>query len=64
MDRERWMTTEEVAHLLGVTRQTISRWIREGRLPARAIASGPRVIYRIRYSAFIEFVRRYVRDSD
>jgi excisionase family DNA binding protein len=56
------MTTEEVAQLLGVTRQTVSRWIREGRLPARAIESGPRVIYRIRYDAFVAFVRRYVRD--
>ena len=54
----------EVARRNGVTRQTVSRWVREGRLPARAIESGPRVIYRIRYSAFIEFVRRYVRDSE
>lgn len=64
MASDRWMTTEEVAQLLGVTRQTVSRWIREGRMPARAIESGPRVIYRIRYSGFVAFVRRYVRDMD
>jgi excisionase family DNA binding protein len=58
------MTTEEVAQLLGVTRQTVSRWIREGRLGARAIQSGSRVIYRIRYSSFVAFVKRYVRDTD
>ncbi len=58
------MTTEEVAQIVGVTRQTVSRWIREGRLQARAIQSGPRVIYRIRYSAFLAFVRRYVRDME
>ena len=58
------MTTEEVAQLVGVTRQTVSRWIRENRLQARAIQSGPRVIYRIRYSWFLAFVRRYVRDME
>lgn len=58
------MTTEEVAQQLGVTRQTVSRWIREGRLGARAIQSGPRVINRIGYRSFVAFVRRYVRDTD
>jgi excisionase family DNA binding protein len=57
------MTTEEVAQLVGVTRQTVARWVREGRISARKIGSGPRVIYRIRYSAFLAIVRRYVRDD-
>jgi excisionase family DNA binding protein len=65
-ERERWMSTTEIAALLGVERQTVSRWIRQNRLHARAIVgpSGEKVVYRVRYSDFMEFVRRYVRDND
>lgn len=64
MRNDRWMTTDEVAQLVGVTRQTVARWCRQGRIAARAIESGPRVIYRIRYSAFVDFVRRYIHDAE
>lgn len=62
---DRFIGSGEAARLIGVERQTISRWIREGRLKARAIVgpSGTKVVYRIRYSDFIEFVRRYVREE-
>ena len=67
------MSTAEVAQKLGVARQTVSRWIRAGRLRAVRIAVGaPRseeglrratAIYRIRPSAFAAFVKEYVRDE-
>lgn len=56
------MTTSQIADALGVSRQTVSRWIREGRLAATAIAVGPRPIYRVRESDFLAFVRRYVQE--
>jgi excisionase family DNA binding protein len=58
----RWMTTEEAAGAIGVRRQTVARWIREGRLPARRIQVGRRAIYRIDRRDLAAFVRRYVRD--
>ena len=74
MTDEPTMSTADVARKLGVTRQTVSRWIRDGRLRAVRIAVGragetgrtaepSRSIYRIRPSAFAAFVRRYVTDE-
>ncbi len=60
---EQFMTSAEVAARIGVTRQTVARWIRDGRLPARRIRVGDRTIYRIRRRDFVEFVRRYVQDD-
>jgi predicted site-specific integrase-resolvase len=67
------LSTADVAQKLGVTRQTVSRWIRAGRLHAVriAVAATPshearlpaNGIYRIRPSAFAAFVRQYVRDE-
>lgn len=34
------LTTSEVAKLLGVTRGTIWRWVRDGRLPAVTLPTG------------------------
>ncbi len=60
---ERWMTTAEVAEWIGVTRQTVARWIRDGRLKARRIElSGGRSIYRVRRADLIRFAREYIRD--
>jgi excisionase family DNA binding protein len=56
------MTTSQIADALGVSRQTVSRWIREGRLAATAIAVGPRPIYRVREVDSLAFVRRYVQE--
>ncbi len=59
------MTTSQVAARLGVSRQTVSRWIREQRLAAVATRVGPRrPIYRVREADFFAFVRRYVRGLD
>ncbi len=59
------MTTIEVAAKLGVTRQTVSRWIRDKKLAAITIGVGQRrPIYRVREADFIAFVRRYVRGLD
>lgn len=58
-----YLTTANVAAAIGVSRQTVDRWIREGRLPARRIQVGERATYRIRRSDLTAFVRRYVSDD-
>jgi excisionase family DNA binding protein len=58
-----WLTTEQAAQELGVARQTVSRWIREGKLRGRAIRVHGRTVYRIRRSDWKTFVGRYIRDS-
>lgn len=63
MDQQEWMTSAEIARTVGVTRQTVTRWIRDGRLRAVRVQVGQRALYRVRPSAFREFVRRYVRDE-
>lgn len=55
-----FLTTTQAAVLLGVSRQSIDRWIRDGKLRARRIQVGKRAVYRIKRSDFSEFVRRYV----
>lgn len=57
------MTTTEVAQKLGVTRQTVGRWIRERHLKALRIRVGRRATYRIATTDFRDFVRRYVEDE-
>jgi len=61
MTTEKWYTSTEISEALHVSRQTVTRWIREGRLKAVAIEVGPRPIYRVRDSDFRAFVRAYVR---
>ena len=56
----RWLTTTEAAALMGVSRQTVSRWIREGRLPAKRMRVGQRSIYRVSEHDLAEFARRYI----
>lgn len=63
MASDDWYTTAVCAARVGVTRQTIDRWIREQKLPARRIAVGGRAIYRIRPVDLAAFIRRYVRDD-
>jgi excisionase family DNA binding protein len=55
-----WLTTTEAAALMRVSRQTISRWIREGQLPAKRIGVGQRSIYRVSQRDLAEFARRYI----
>ena len=64
MTNDRLMHTSEIAELLGVSRQSVARWVREGRLKAIAISVGPRPIYRIRASDYRAFLNRYVRGED
>ncbi len=35
--QERWLDVEEISSYLGVTNETIRKWIREKNLPARKI---------------------------
>lgn len=57
------MSASEVAAALHVSRQTVDRYIREGKLRARMIKVGERGTYQIRRSDFRAFVKRYVRDD-
>ena len=64
MTTDRLMTTSEVASALRVSRQTVTRWIRDGRIGVVSIRVGPRVIYRIPESRFRRFLRAYVEGLD
>lgn len=60
MTDERLMTTAEVAAKLGVSRQTVTRWIREGKLRVISIRASGRPTYRVPVSRFREFLKEYV----
>jgi excisionase family DNA binding protein len=60
---DKFLTTQEAADLLGLTRHTIARYCRSGRIKAVIINTGPRPIYRIRESDFSAFVRAWVRED-
>jgi excisionase family DNA binding protein len=60
---EKFLSTQEAADLVGLTRHTIARYCRSGRIRAVAINTGPRPIYRIRESDFRAFVREWVRED-
>lgn len=56
MSRERtWLTCEEVADQLKVTRQTVWNWIKAGKLKACRIN---KKIYRIEWKDVVEFAER------
>lgn len=57
------LSASDVAAALHVSRQTVDRYIREGRLRARMIKVGSRGTYQIRRSDFLAFIKRYVRDD-
>lgn len=57
------MSTSEVAAALNVSRQTVTRYIRDQKLRARMVKVGKQGIYQIRRSDFRAFVQRYVRDD-
>lgn len=54
MDRDEWMTVEEVATLFRVNPETVRRWIRAGDLAVLDLG-GPRAGYRIRRSDLAAF---------
>jgi excisionase family DNA binding protein len=56
MDREEWMTVEEVAVLFKVSTETVRRWIRAGELKVLDLG-GPRMGYRIMRSEVDAFAR-------
>ena len=60
---EEWLSSSDVAARVGVSRQTVARWIREHKLRARRIEVGGRAIYRIRQVDLAAFVTKYVRDD-
>ena len=64
MTTEHLLTTAEVAAALRVSRQTVTKWIRDGRLDAVTIRIGRRVIYRIREGRFRQFLRDYIEGLD
>jgi excisionase family DNA binding protein len=62
-DEAAWLTPGEIADELGVTPETVRRWIRERRLGATARQIGDRVTYRVTRSSYEAFLRSHVRDT-
>jgi len=60
---DQWITTGDAARHLGVSTETIRRYIKEGRLRAHVITGGGRVRIRIRRADLAMFHQRYVRNS-
>lgn len=60
---ERWLTTSEVAAVLGVSVDTVRRYIRERRLRSFALVKGERTVYRVRRADLLVFRATYVRDT-
>ncbi len=59
-----WMSTTEVAEELGVTPETVRRWIRDRRLRATVLIQSERATtFRVRRSDFNAFRDAYVRDT-
>ncbi len=59
--REEWLTVPQVAERLGVSEETVRRWIRAGELPVLDLG-GPKAGYRIREADLEEFLQgRYGR---
>lgn len=42
IEEKDWLTTAEVASLLGVSTWTVTRWAKSGKLPAMTLPSGHR----------------------
>lgn len=42
IEEKEWLTTAEVASLLGVSVWTVTRWAKSGKLPAMKLPSGHR----------------------
>jgi excisionase family DNA binding protein len=59
----RWYSTQEVAELLGVSSETVRRFIAKKLLGATVISAGERPTYRISEAALADFRRRHVHDS-
>lgn len=59
---EQWYSTAQVADQLGVNRDTVNRWIRDGQLAA--IKLGGSTGYRISQTAITDFTsRRTLREA-
>ena len=51
-----WLTVEEVAALLKISKETVRQWVRGGELPVLDLG-GPRGGYRIRQSDLGRFIQ-------
>jgi excisionase family DNA binding protein len=58
-----WVTTGAAAEALGVTAETVRRYIRTGRLRAQVIGGGERPTFRIRRTDLEAFLSTYARDT-
>jgi len=66
----RWLTVQQMAVHLQVSRRTIDRWIKDGKLTVMKIGSGPRPVTRICAKVpntnivLAEPINQYVRPED
>jgi excisionase family DNA binding protein len=63
MDRREWLTTVEVAEMLGFSDRWVRRQIELGRLPAHAFTGGSRRALRVRRSDLEAFRAGFFRDA-
>jgi excisionase family DNA binding protein len=59
-----WLSTEEAAAEIGVTPQSVRRYIAAGKLKARALVIGQRATYRIRAADLQAFLDAYTMDAE
>jgi excisionase family DNA binding protein len=55
-----WLTVNEAAHLLGVSRITIRRRIWEGDLEVVRLGSGPRAPIRIPHDVLVDYLADHI----
>jgi excisionase family DNA binding protein len=54
-----WLSTEDVARMIGMSTEFVRQQIEAGRLPATKFLTGQRATYRIRASDLEEFLRHF-----
>lgn len=60
----KWLSTEEIARLVGMTPEWVRLQVVAGRLPARVFATGRRVTYRISETDLLLFLARWSARTD
>lgn len=53
MESERWLSVDEIAEHLGISRETIYRWLEKGKIPAHRLGK----LWKFKASEIDEWVR-------
>lgn len=55
---EQWSDIETVAKHIGFSTDSVRRWVKQGKLPAKALKNGSRTYYRFKLSEVDEAINR------